>query len=106
MQSNRNRNLVALALAIILCAVVAMAETKTFSSPAVSVADGDSIRVMRDGEPIRIRLVGIDAPERDQPFGAKARQYVRATVGGQTVTILYMGFDRFDRMLGLVILSE
>jgi len=39
----------------------------------VAVHDGDTITVLASGRGIRVRLVGIDAPERGQPFSNASR---------------------------------
>ena len=43
-----------------------------FDGPVVSIIDGDTISVLRDGEQVRVRVEGIDTPESDQAFGAQA----------------------------------
>ena len=50
----------------------------------VSVADGDTITVL-DGDSVqhKIRLEGIDAPERRQPFGTRSRQNMSDLVFGK-----------------------
>jgi len=40
-----------------------------FSGPVVSVLDGDTIEVLHNTQPERIRLSGIDCPEKGQAFG-------------------------------------
>ena len=44
-----------------------------FSGRVVAVLDGDTIRVMHNGRAERIRIYGIDCPERGQPYGTRAR---------------------------------
>ena len=44
-----------------------------FPAKVVGVTDGDTITVLRDREQIKIRLEGIDAPERGQAFGTKSK---------------------------------
>jgi endonuclease YncB( thermonuclease family) len=53
-----------------------------------------------DKQTIRIRLNGIDAPERGQPFGNNAKRFVSESVGGQTVRIVTHGEDRYERVIG------
>ena len=46
------------------------------SSPGtvVSIADGDTLTVLHAGKQERVRLYGVDCPEKKQPFGTRARQ--------------------------------
>lgn len=72
-----------------------------FTAKVVKVTDGDTIDVLTDAKKtIRIRLNGIDAPERGQPFGNNAKQFVSESVGGQTVRIMTHGEDRYERVIG------
>lgn len=75
-----------------------------FSWPAkvVSVNDGDTITVLRDGRQVKIRLYGIDSPEKGQDFGQKARELTAALVAGRSVDIEQMDTDRYGRIVGLV----
>lgn len=77
-----------------------------FSGPVVSVLDGDTIEVLRNQHPERIRLHGIDCPERGQPYGHKAKQVMSALVFGQDVTLQTHGKDRYKRILADVFLSD
>ena len=43
-----------------------------FSGQVVSILDGDTIEVLHNQHPERIRLSGIDCPEKGQPYGQKA----------------------------------
>ena len=53
----------------------------------VGVADGDTITVMHGGVGEKIRLNGIDCPEKRQAFGTKAKQFASRLVFGKTVTV-------------------
>ena len=48
--------------------------TDTFTGKVVGVSDGDTISVMREGRAMKVRIAGIDCPERGQPFGKRAKQ--------------------------------
>lgn len=54
------------------------ASSETWLLVPGSVYDGDTLRVGRDGQELKIRLCGIDAPERDQSLGIESRDYLRA----------------------------
>jgi micrococcal nuclease len=45
-----------------------------FSGPVVGVLDGDTIEVLHNQHPERIRLNGIDCPEKGQAYGKRAKQ--------------------------------
>ncbi len=46
-----------------------------FSGRVVGVSDGDTITVLHNGKGERIRLHGIDCPEKRQAFGKRAKQF-------------------------------
>ena len=47
---------------------------RQFSGMVVSIADGDTLTVLHAGKQERVRLYGVDCPEKKQPFGTRARQ--------------------------------
>jgi endonuclease YncB( thermonuclease family) len=53
----------------------------------------------------RVRLVGIDAPERGQPHGSSARRGLAARVGGRVVQVIERGTDSYGRTLGRVLVA-
>lgn len=69
----------------------------------VSVTDGDTVRVL-DAANVqhKVRLDGIDAPERGQPFGTVARDRLAALVMGKAVTVHAHGQDKYGRTLGRI----
>lgn len=73
-----------------------------FTGKVVKVADGDTITVLRGREQIKIRLAGIDAPEKAQPFGNVARQSMSETLFGKEVRVVEQGRDRYGRTIGRV----
>lgn len=77
----------------------------TISGKVVAVLDGDSIRLLA-GEQITVRLEGIDAPERGQPFGDRSRRHLSELCYGKQATVEVLGKDQFDRTLGIVRVEE
>lgn len=74
-----------------------------FTAKVVRVADGDSITVLTDTrEQQRIRLAGIDAPERQQPFSQRSREHLSVLLAGQTVRVEPSKLDRYQRMVAKV----
>ena len=69
----------------------------------VSVTDGDTIKVLDDtSTQHKVRLTGIDAPERGQPFGQASKKYLTALVSGKEVFVESNKNDRYGRVLGKV----
>ena len=74
----------------------------TVEGKVVAVADGDTLTVLIDKTQHRIRLASIDAPEKGQPFGTKAREVLGEKVFGKIVKVLSQGADRYGRTIGVV----
>lgn len=73
----------------------------------VDLGWGDSITVLdTQNKQHRVRLLGIDAPEKEQAFGPSARQKLSALVFGKVVSVKYQKMDRNGRPLGKVLLGS
>jgi len=69
----------------------------------VAVTDGDTIKVLDDNrQQHKVRLSGIDAPEKSQPFGRASREHLTAMVAGKDVHVETSKNDRYGRVLGKV----
>ncbi len=70
----------------------------------VAVTDGDTITVLdeMDKGNFKIRLDKIDAPEKKQAFGNKAKQFLSSLIFGKQVTVRYKAVDRYGRIVGVV----
>jgi endonuclease YncB( thermonuclease family) len=66
------------------------------------VIDGDTIDVLLQSGPIRVRLHGIDTPERGQPGEDEATAWLAARVLGQAMDVEPFEQDRYDRLIGIV----
>jgi|FLOH01.1.fsa_nt_gi endonuclease YncB( thermonuclease family) len=78
----------------------------TLQGKVVKVADGDTVTIVDDsGKKHRIRLAGIDAPEKDQPYGDVSTQSLVELVSGKTVVIEYEKYDRYKRIIGKVLVD-
>ncbi len=72
----------------------------------VGVSDGDTITVLVDNhDRLKVRLAGIDAPEKSQPFGSVSKKSLSDQVFGKTVNIESNKKDRYGRFLGRVIFN-
>ena len=69
----------------------------------VKVADGDTITVLDSAKTQhKIRLQGIDAPEKGQAYGDAAGRYLSGLVAGQEVRVAWTKRDKYNRILGTV----
>jgi endonuclease YncB( thermonuclease family) len=90
--------------AYILCTCLAQAEI--LSGRVVKIADGDTLTLLdRSKQQHKVRLIGIDAPERKQSFGTVSRQNLADLVFGKKVDVEWHKQDRYQRVLGKVLLN-
>ena len=88
---------------VIFLSITAFAD---FTGKVVKVTDGDTINVLESGNILhKVRLTGIDAPERSQPYGRKSADHLASMVAGMTVTIESGRKDRYGRDLGKVLID-
>ena len=66
----------------------------------IRVVDGDTIRAEANGKEIKIRLIEIDAPEMNQPFGVQSKIFLNRLLNKKNVTLISQGEDRYGRTLG------
>lgn len=91
---------------MILIAQPFAAIAEQIGGKVVSVADGDTDTVLDAGRvQHKIRLSGIDAPERAQAFGNRSREYLASMVAGEEVVVETDKTDRFGRSIGKVVLQ-
>jgi len=89
-------------LTLLLLLLSIPATCLSWSAKVVSVTDGDTITVIRDGRQVKIRLYGIDSPEKSQDYGQKARDLTAGLVAGRNVEVEQKDIDRYGRVVGLV----
>ena len=77
-----------------------------FKAKVTSIKDGDTIEVLHENKATRIRLNGIDCPEKDQDFGKKAKQFTSDFCFGKEVKVISYGEDRYGRTLGDIVLED
>ena len=99
----RYKEIVCLLFVLFLLPGILTAET--FQGKCVSVVEGDTIGVMKNGKKTRVRLYGIDAPEKCQDYGIKAKKFTSGLVYGKEVTVEVKGRDRYGRAIGRVFVN-
>lgn len=95
---------------IILTLVLTLTTLTSFADQLVGkvikVTDGDTVNVLTgDNQTHKIRLSGIDAPEKSQAFGNKSKQALADEVDGKTVTVEFNKRDKYQRIVGKVIFN-
>ena len=96
----RSNKLFATLLILFSCCL----QAATLQGKVVGVADGDTIKVLdATNTQHKIRLQGIDAPEKAQPFGQKSKQSLSQLVYNKQVTVEYQKKDKYGRTLGKVL---
>ncbi|ACD90440.1 nuclease (SNase domain protein) [Chlorobium limicola DSM 245] len=77
------------------------------SAKVVRIADGDTITILHaDNTQERIRLYGIDCPEKSQSFGNSARKFTGSLVFGKQASIRSMDRDKYGRTVAWVYVGE
>ena len=95
------RNILLCTLLTVL--VVSPSLSWAWSGMVVGVTDGDTIKVMgTHNKQVKIRLYGIDTPEKGQAFGKKAKQFTSGMVFGKIVEVDPVTVDRYGRTIALV----
>ena len=85
----------------------AVADAATFGARVVNIVDGDTVDVRRgDGAVVRVRVHGIDAPERGRPFSLVATRFTRSMVFDQDVRISVRDHDKYGRLVGRVLVGD
>ena len=99
------------ALRLIVIALASYAEPDAkiheLTGKVVNIADGDTIAVL-DADKVqhKIRLHGIDAPEKGQAFGTKAKEALADAVHEKKVRVVWKEKDRYGRIVGDVHLGD
>ncbi|WP_114969919.1 thermonuclease family protein [Rhodoferax ferrireducens] len=96
----------ALALLLSLSAFGFAGAGSLVSGKVIGVLDGDTVEVLDARKTIhRIRLTGIDAPEKAQPFGQRSKEHLSDLVFGKQVDVQAGKSDRYGRTVGKVLVK-
>ena len=92
---------------IIIALILALASSTSFADQligrVIKVTDGDTVNVLTsDNATHKIRLSGIDAPEKKQAFGNKSKQALAELIDGKIVSVEYNKLDKYQRAVGKI----
>jgi endonuclease YncB( thermonuclease family) len=72
----------------------------------IELFDGDSFNLRAaNGATVRVRIAGIDAPEKKQPYSVKAKESLEALLLSGDITLDPIKRDRFDRWVANVVIE-
>ena len=100
--TNRNSFYHLFLVLVLLVVTTADAKASIFSGKVVRIIDGDTIVILTTERRVRVRLAGIDTPEKNQPWGNAATREMRRLVAGRTVDVEWHKKDRWNRKIGIV----
>ncbi|MCA6430843.1 MAG: thermonuclease family protein [Cytophagales bacterium] len=95
-----------IALLVIVCLLGFQTENKTIQGKVVAVLDGDTIDLLDGNNTVRIRLNGIDAPEKSQAYGQASKKYASQWLFGKHVRVRVHNQDKYGRSIGDVYVGE
>ena len=94
------------AVFLLLLLAIPLIQAETLTGRVVRITDGDTLVILDASKAQhKIRLQGIDAPERGQAFGTKSKEHLSDIVAGKSVVVDYSKYDRYQRILGKVLLN-
>ncbi len=97
------KKLIQLSVGLVLVVITTLSNAEVLLGRVVGVSDGDTITVLDDTKQRHvIRLMGIDAPEKTQPFGQKAKQSLSDLIFDRDVSVTWYQKDRYGRKVGQV----
>jgi endonuclease YncB( thermonuclease family) len=91
------------------CAGTGNAGVKAVDAEVLRVVDGDTVIVrMPDGKKTKVRLFGVDCPEKKQAFGKTATEFVRHLLGTEKLIVMpaETKTDKYGRTVGIVRLAS
>src|SRR5687768_14232089 len=89
-----------LSLAFVFVTILSGAQIK---GRVVGIADGDTFTLLTSKkESVRVRLHGVDCPEKSQAYGQRAKQFLSELIFDKQVIVFKKNKDRYGRVIGVV----
>jgi endonuclease YncB( thermonuclease family) len=98
--------MLARSLLLVLLLAASLARAELLQGKVVAIADGDTLTVLDAAKnQHKIRLSGIDAPEKRQPFGSRSKENLSRLAFDKEVMVDWQKRDRFNRIVGKVLVN-
>lgn len=92
---------------VALFALVALnVQAESFEAKVLAVMDGDTVFVKSGPFKAKLRLVNIDAPEKDQPFGKESQESLQSLIGGKIIHVESKAVDKFGRTIAVISIGD
>lgn len=96
-------NIIIILISLLFCSFdTNYLRAETITGKVVSVSDGDTITILGNEKQLKIRLYGIDSPEKSQAYGQKAKDFTASMVAGRQISVEPKDTDRYGRTVALV----
>ena len=96
-----------LALILIFVSISFVCSAQRFTVKVVSISDGDTFTAInKDNLQLKIRVFGIDAPEKKQAYGSKSKEFLSSLIFGKNISIDVQSKDGYGRYLAYVYSPE
>ena len=90
----------------LLLALIYLTAADTLTGKVVRIADGDTVTILVGGNQVRVRLFGIDAPERGQDYSRKSKEALAELVFDKEVRVVVHDKDRYGRTVGDIYIGD
>ncbi len=88
-----------------MCLITSV-QANEFFAKVIAVLDGDTVLIKRAKGLAKVRLAGIDAPEKAQPFGETAKRSLATMVAGKQIKIVSVAVDQYGRIVGNISVDD
>lgn len=86
---------------------LSFAQNNSFYGLVVGVSDGDTVKILdQNKQEIRVRLLGIDAPESKQDFGQVSKKTLSDMIYKQNVEVKFNKKDQYGRVIGKIVFNN
>lgn len=100
-------SLLLLPILLLSCRSETVKVSNILNGKVIKVADGDTITILNSqNKQIKIRLYGIDAPEKAQDFGNVSREYLANLVAGKNINATVIDTDRYGRSVSRINIDD
>lgn len=82
-----------------------VSQEKVLHGQVIDVLDGDTVKLRSDWHIYKIRLAGIDAPEKQQAYSVQSKIYLEHLIADKDVSIKVLSCDQYVRYVGKIYLN-